>query len=125
MNAIPEIFDTILNLLRSEGAQEWGAWSYPLLTALVIIEGRIAMLLGAVAASVGYMRLPLVMVSAIVGGLIADSLWYFLGYKHAKEGILRYGGWLGLRRHHLEQLQAEMEENGPKAPVRRQVPYLC
>ena len=39
------------------------------LPPLVIIEGRIAMLLGAVAASVGYMRLPLVMVSAIVGGL--------------------------------------------------------
>lgn len=114
MNAISEIFDTILNLLRSEGLQEWGAWSYPLLTALVIVEGRIVTLLAAVAASFGYMRLPLVMVCAIGGGIIADSLWYLLGYKYGKEPVLRYGRWLGLRRHHLEELQSEMQERGPR-----------
>ena len=114
MDAIYEIFDTISELLRSEGLQEWGVWSYPLLTALVIVEGRIVTLLAAVAASVGYMRLPLVMVCAIVGGVVADSLWYLLGYKNAKGSLLRYGRWLGLRRHHLEQLQAEMQVRGPR-----------
>ena len=67
MNEISEVFDTMLNLLRSEGLQEWGAWSYPVLAALVIIEGRIVTLLAAVAASVGYMRLPMVVVIAVVG----------------------------------------------------------
>ena len=114
MDAIYEIFDTISELLRSEGLQEWGVWSYPLLTALVIVEGRIVMLLAAVAASVGYMRLPLVMVCAIVGGVVADSLWYLLGYKHGEEHILRYGRWLGLRRHHVEQMLTGMQERGPK-----------
>ena len=114
MTPIFEFFDTISELLRSEGLQEWGVWSFPLLTALVIIEGRIVTLLAAVAASVGYMRLPLVMVCAIVGGVVADSLWYLLGYKNAKGSLLRYGRWLGLRRHHLEQLQAEMQVRGPR-----------
>ena len=114
MNPISEIFDTVLNLLRSEGLQEWGVWSYPLLTVLVILEGRIVTLLAAVAASLGYMRLPLVMICAIAGGIVADGLWYLLGYKYGNGPILRFGRWLGLRRHHLEQLQWEMQEHGPR-----------
>ncbi|MXZ23213.1 MAG: DedA family protein [Caldilineaceae bacterium SB0665_bin_25] len=114
MNPISEIFDTVLNLLRSEGLEEWGVWSYPLLTVLVILEGRIVTLLAAVAASLGYIRLPLVMVCAIVGGIVADGLWYLIGYKYGNGPILRFGRWLGLRRHHLEQLQSEMRESGPR-----------
>ncbi len=114
MNVVTDILDTLLNLLRSEGMQEWGAWSYPLLVVLVIIEGPIVTLLASVAASVGYMRLPLVMVSALVGSAIADTLWYYLGYTHSEERILRYGRWLGLRRHHVEQLQKEMHQHAPK-----------
>ena len=114
MNAITDILDTILNLLKSQGLQEWGAWSYPLLVVLVIIEGPVVTLLAAAAASLGYMRLPLVMVSALVGSAIADTLWYYLGYIHAEERILRYGRWLGLRRHHVEQLQLEMQQHAPK-----------
>ncbi|MDE0462888.1 MAG: DedA family protein [Caldilineaceae bacterium] len=114
MNVISEILDTVLGLLRGEGLQEWGVWSYPLLTLLVILEGRIVTLLAAVAASLGYMRLPLVIVCAIVGGLVADGLWYLLGYRYGKEPVLRYGRWLGLRRHHLEQVQSEMQEHGPR-----------
>ena len=114
MNAITDILDTILNLLSSQGLQEWGAWSYPLLVVLVIIEGPVVTLLAAAAASLGYMRLPLVMVSALVGSAIADTLWYYLGYIHAEERILRYGRWLGLRRHHVEQLQLEMQQHAPK-----------
>lgn len=114
MNPISEIFDTVLNLLRSEGLEEWGVWSYPLLTVLVILEGRIVTLLAAVAASLGYMRLPLVMVCGIVGGIVADGLWYLLGYKYGNGPVLRFGRWLGLRRHHLEQLQSEMRESGPR-----------
>ncbi len=113
MFPIYEIFDTVSELLRSEGLQEWGAWSYPLFTALVIIEGRIVTLLATVAASVGYMRLPLVMVCAIVGGLVADTLWYLLGYKFGEEHILRYGRWLGLRRHHLQKMLTGIQERGP------------
>lgn len=114
MNVISEILDTVLGLLRGEGLQEWGVWSYPLLTLLVILEGRIVTLLAAVASSLGYMRLPLVIVCAIVGGLVADGLWYLLGYRYGKEPVLRYGRWLGLRRHHLEQVQSEMQVHGPR-----------
>ena len=113
MTPIYEIIDTVSELLRGEGLQEWGAWIYPIFTALVIIEGRIVTLLAAVASSAGYMRLPLVMVCAVVGGLVADSLWYLLGYRFGEEHILRYGRWLGLRRCHLEQVLTGIQERGP------------
>lgn len=114
MNAIADLLATIVDFLRSQGLQEWGFWSYPLLVLLVIIEGPIVTLLAAVAASLGYMRLPLVMLCALVGSAIADTFWYMLGYMHAEERILRYGRWLGLRRHHVEQLQTDMQLHAPK-----------
>ena len=108
------MLDSFLTLLRSEGLPEWGGWIYALLVVLVIIEGPIVTLLAAVAASAGYMRLPLVMVSALVGSAIADSFWYYLGYAHAEGRILRYARWLGLRAHHLEYLQEEMQQHASK-----------
>lgn len=114
MNAISEILDPLFNLLHNEGLQEWGAWSYLLLVILVIVEGPIVTLLGAAAASAGYMRLPLVMGSVLVGSAIADSVWYYLGYVHAEERALRYGRWLGLRRYHLQHLQEEMQQHAQK-----------
>ncbi len=114
MNAITDILDGLLTLLRSEGLQEWGAWSYLLLIILVIVEGPIVTLVGAVAASMGYMRLPLVVFSVLTGSAIADSIWYYLGYTHTEERILRYGRWLGLSRDHLDTLQREMRQHAPK-----------
>ena len=114
MNTIADLLATIMDFMRSQGLQEWGVWSYPLLVLLVIIEGPVVTLLAAVAASLGYMRLPLVMLCALVGSAIADAFWYTLGYMHAEERILRYGRWLGLRRHHVEQLQTEMQLHAPK-----------
>ena len=114
MSTIADLLATIIDFMRSQGLQEWGVWSYPLLVLLVIIEGPVVTLLAAVAASLGYMRLPLVMLCALVGSAIADAFWYTLGYMHAEERILRYGRWLGLRRHHVEQLQTEMQLHAPK-----------
>lgn len=114
MNPIAETLDSLVELLRNDGLQEWGPLSYTLLLALVIIEGRIVTLLAVLAASAGYMRLPLVMGCAIAGGLIADSLWYLLGYAHAQGRVLRYGRWLGIDRRHLELLQADTQRHGLK-----------
>lgn len=114
MNAIADAIDFLLNLLRNGGLEEWGPWSYVLLGLLVIIEGPIVTLLGAVAASAGYMRLWLVVLSALVASAIADSGWYFLGYAHAEESVLRYGRRLGLRRRHLDRLQEGMQQHSLK-----------
>jgi len=82
-----------------------------LLVFLVAVEGPIATLLGAAAASAGLMRLVWVFIAASTGNLIADTLWYTLGYIGKIEIILRIGQKLGLSRELLERLQKGMREH--------------
>lgn len=90
----------------------WG--SYLLLALLIVVEGPVATLLGAAAASVGFMRLHLVFAAAVVGNVTADVLWYLLGYAGKVEWLLRYGRRLGLRRTDLERVQRDMQHHSPK-----------
>jgi len=78
---------------------------------LVAIEGPIATLIGAAAASAGLMRLGWVFIAASTGNLAADTLWYTLGYLGKIDIILRIGQKLGLSRELLERLQKGMQEH--------------
>ena len=88
-----------------------GIWTYFLLVFLVAIEGPIATLIGAAAASAGLMRLGWVFIAASTGNLAADTLWYTLGYLGKIDIILRIGQKLGLSRELLERLQKGMQEH--------------
>lgn len=85
-----------------------GTWNYFILAALVAIEGPIATLLGAAAASAGFLRIPLVFLAAACGNLLADTLWYSLGFSGKIEWIYRLGRPFGVRQKHLERLQKNM-----------------
>ena len=83
--------------MKSGHLPELGYWTYLVLAFLVAIEGPVATLLGAAAASAGLMRPWLVFFCAAAGNLTADSLWYSLGYAGKLEWALRFGRRLGLR----------------------------
>lgn len=91
-----------------------GIWSYLILAILVAVEGPIATLLGAAAASAGFMRPGWVFVSAAIGNLTADSLWYSLGSAGQLEWLLKYGRRFGVRKRHLERLTEEMHNHASK-----------
>jgi membrane protein DedA with SNARE-associated domain len=91
-----------------------GIWSYLILAIFVAVEGPIATLLGAAAASAGLMRPGWVFVSASIGNLTADSLWYSLGSAGRLEWLLRYGRRFGVRKRHLERLTDEMHTHATK-----------
>jgi membrane protein DedA with SNARE-associated domain len=114
MGSLLELIRSFWNNLQTGQATHLGGWSYVLLWLVVIVEGPVATLLGAAAASAGFMRLGLVFVTAILGNFTADVLWYLLGYAGKLEWLLRYGRWLGVRRHHLERLQQSMREHAFK-----------
>jgi len=114
---VESIWDIIKNfwmLLQQGQLPEVGRWNYVLLGLLVAVEGPIATLLGAAAASAGLMRAPLVLLSAAAGNMIADNLWYALGYNGKIETALRLGRLLGLRRAHVVRLTNAMEKHGLK-----------
>ena len=101
------------SLLTGQNLQQ-GFWSYVLLSLLVAVEGPIATLLGAAAASAGWMRPVLVFIAAATGNLTADSLWYTLGYAGKLEWALRFGCRLGLQPELLERLEQGMQENASR-----------
>ncbi|MEZ4836071.1 MAG: hypothetical protein R2873_29420 [Caldilineaceae bacterium] len=85
-----------LHALQSEATQ-LGPWSYLILLFLVAVEGPIATLFGAAAASAQVMKWQWVFVAAAVGNLTADSLWYSLGYVGRIDLVYRLSRWIGVR----------------------------
>jgi membrane protein DedA with SNARE-associated domain len=98
-------------VLRNSQFEQLGYWDYILLSLLVAVEGPIATLLGAVAASAGLMRPVLVFLFAAAGNLVADSLWYTLGYLGKIEWLFHGGRRLGVKREYLERLQRGMRKH--------------
>jgi hypothetical protein len=74
-----------------------------LLAFLVAVEGPIATLLGAAAASANTMRLSGVFAAAAAGNLLADTLWYALGYFGHVKVIYRFGKWIGVKPEQIAQ----------------------
>jgi len=101
---------TVLHLLYLPPGQtaSWVGWAYILLVILVAVEGPVITLAGAVVASMGYLNPIMVFVSAGLGNLLADTLWYSLGYLGKREWLLRYGGKLGIKESSLARLQKDI-----------------
>ena len=93
---------------------EWGYWSYLVLAVLVAVEGPVATLLGAAAASAGVMRPWLVFFAASAGNLTADTLWYTVGNLGKIEWFFKIGQNFGLTPSHMETLQHNMRKHAVK-----------
>lgn len=87
---------------------ELGPWTYAVLALLVLIEGPIAILLASAAASAGLLRPVLVFLSAAIGNLTADTLWWLLGYAGKTEWIHHFGRLLGIHEDRIEHLKHNM-----------------
>jgi membrane protein DedA with SNARE-associated domain len=111
---IPTILQNFVLFLKNGPMTHLGYWNYILLDFLVAIEGPIATLLGAVAASAGLLRPILVFVFAAFGNLVADSLWYTLGYLGKIEWLFHSGRRLGVKPEHLERLERGMQKHTVK-----------
>jgi membrane protein DedA with SNARE-associated domain len=94
--------------------QELGYWAYVLLALLVMVEGPVATLAGAVAASAGYMKPVLVFASAASGNILADCVWYTIGYLGRMEWLHRYGGYVGIREEYVLKLTHDIQKHAAK-----------
>ena len=111
---IQTILQNFILFLRDGPMAQWGYWDYVLLSVLVAVEGPVATLLGAVAASAGLLRPWLVFVFASLGNLAADSLWYLLGYLGKIERLFHSGRRLGVKPELLERLTHGMRKHTVK-----------
>lgn len=105
---------TLLTNPTASLGTDLGPWSYLLLMFLVLIEGPIATLLGAFAASAGLMRPGLVFVSAATANLTADTMWYSLGYMGKTDWLIRYGRVLRIRQAHIDFLKQHLRAHASR-----------
>lgn len=114
METLYSFLEDIISTLRQGAWPDLGVWSYVLLALLVATEGPIATLIGAAAAAAGYLDITYVLMAAAIGNVTGDCFWYSVGYVNKIETLYRYGRWLGLRSHHLERLEMEMQAHATK-----------
>lgn len=57
------------------------------------LEGETVLVLGAVAAQLGYLELAGVMAAGFAGTVIGDQLYFFLGRRHGQAALRRYPHW--------------------------------
>ena len=114
MTSFFQLLQNFILAMKSGQLPQLGNWTYLGLAVLVAIEGPVATLLGAVAASAGLMRPWLVFLAAATGNLSADSLWYLLGYAGKLEWAYRFGRRLGVKPKLLERLEQGMCEHAPR-----------
>jgi membrane protein DedA with SNARE-associated domain len=113
MSFIDQIRQFLANIDVSQIAS-FGPLSYLLLALLVAIEGPIATLLGAAAASLGYLNPAVVFFAAAAGNLTSDTLWYYLGYIGKIEWVNRFGQRLGVSVQKLVVLEDMLQKHAPK-----------
>jgi membrane protein DedA with SNARE-associated domain len=111
-----ELIDKLIQFLDTLSVVQltvWGIWSYFLLAFLVAIEGPIATLLGAVAASAGLMHPVFVFIAAAVGNLTSDTLWYSVGLMGKMDWLLRFGKRLGINSEYIQKLEIVLQKHAP------------
>jgi len=105
---IVQFLHNIVIALRAGHLPELGLWTYVVLGLLVLLEGPLATLVGAAAASAGLMRAWGVFLAAALGNLTADCLWYSLGYVGKTKWIAQFGQRFGIRESLIKHLEAHM-----------------
>jgi len=91
-----------------------GVWNYIIMSALVMIEGPAATLLGAAAASRGIMSAAAVFAVAALSNMTSDLVWYSLGRSGKVEWILRAGRVFGLKEQAVHRLQIGMQDHAAR-----------
>jgi len=114
MHDLMILLHDVVVTIKSGQLPQLGYWTYFILALLVAVEGPIATLLGAAAASAGLMRPMPVFFAAAAGNLTADSLWYTLGFMGKTEWILHFGRRLGLRESLIDHLKQNMLTHATK-----------
>jgi membrane protein DedA with SNARE-associated domain len=96
-------------------------YTYPVLLGLVLLEslgiplpGEIALVTAAAFASHGRISIYVVVLLAALGATIGGAIGYLIGLKGGLPLIVRYGGYIGVRKSHIERAHAFFERNGAK-----------
>ncbi|SRR5579884_44426 len=81
----------------------------------LIVPGETLVLLGGFLANQGLLDLGDLITLVSIGAILGDSIGYELGRYLGRDWILRFGGWAGLRKKHLDRVDRFFQREGGKA----------
>jgi len=77
-------------------------YKYFALVALSLLEGPYVMMLSGVLLRVGVISLLPAFIALSIGDLIADTLWYYVGYVFGDRFVLRFGKFFDITKENIE-----------------------
>src|SRR3954464_14178245 len=96
-------------------------YTSPVLLGLVLLEslgiplpGEIALVTAAAYASLGHISIYVVIALAAIGAIVGGVLGYWIGIKGGLPLVAHYGGYIGVRKSHIDKAHAFFEKNGAK-----------
>ena len=96
-------------------------YTYPMLVLLVLLEsigiplpGEIALVTAAAYASLGHISIYIVIILAAICAIVGGILGYWIGIKGGLPFVAHYGGYIGVRKAHIDRAHAFFEKNGAK-----------
>lgn len=90
---------------------------YIFIFLLMCLEGPMTTAAAAFGASLGYFSLPIIFVLSILGDIIPDTIYYYLGYGARKSVIDKYGHYFGLSQSRMERIVNLFAKNVTKTIV--------
>ena len=91
------------------------AHGYFLFFLAALLEGPLVNAAAGVAAALGYFSLPLILLIALAGDLIADMIAYAVGYFGGRPLAERYGHFVGLTEERLKRFESVIHRHTGKA----------
>ena len=93
------------------------AHGYALFFVASILEGPLVTAAAGVAASLGYFSLPIIILISIAGDLVADTLYYAIGYWGGRKFAERFGIYVGLTVERIKKLESLLHRHLGKTMV--------
>lgn len=90
---------------------------YFLFLIAAILEGPLVTAAAGVGAALGYYRIEIIIMLSVLGDLIADTVYYTIGYWSRKTLITRYGSYVGLTPERVNSLERLLHRHSGKALI--------
>lgn len=90
---------------------------YFLFFIAAVLEGPFVTAAAGVAAALGYYNIYIIILLSVLGDLVADTVYYTIGYWSRKTLITRYGSYVGLTYERVESLERLLHRHAGKALV--------
>ncbi len=81
------------------------------------LEGPLVTAAAGVAAALGYYSIEAIIILSILADLMADTVYYAIGYWSRKALITRYGPYAGLTHERMKMLEGLLHRHGGKAMI--------